>query len=300
MQVFILHNQSDCWIVGKTLKNQACVWDFDHLSTLVWDHWLRDLLSAPYLDQSVNQLDQFNSRTLLEVQSLVRKLSTNPLFQNVNIQSTIQQLNLSYMDILQNLLNSVTNSLGSVVNTIVNTVFILIMTPVFLVYFLVDGKKLLPMLERTILRNDKLHISSLLISLNETVLAILVGFRSMPLSLEPQPTLAIVLLDWSTLLVFAIFSGLANLIPYVGPTIGLIPMIITMPSQIWIWWSKRSHLHVDYPADRWEYSLSAYRWRRDEGSPDYHYGSLIALQVISTALSGWSLRFQSIRLEKKL
>ena len=44
------------------------------------------------------------------------------------------------MDILQNLLNSVTNSLGSVVNTIVNTVFILIMTPVFLVYFLVDGK----------------------------------------------------------------------------------------------------------------------------------------------------------------
>ena len=28
-------------------------------------------------------------------------------------------------------------------------------------------------------------------------------------------------------LVFAIFSGLANLIPYVGPTIGLIPMIIT-------------------------------------------------------------------------
>ena len=33
---------------------------------------------------------------------------------------------------------------------------------------------------------------------------------------------------------------------------------------------------VDYPADRWEYSLSAYRWRRDEGSPDYHYGPLIA------------------------
>ena len=61
----ILYHQPDCWIVRKTLKNQACVWDFDHLSTLVWDHWLRDLLSAHYLNQSVNQLDQFNSRTLL-------------------------------------------------------------------------------------------------------------------------------------------------------------------------------------------------------------------------------------------
>ena len=120
----------------------------------------------------INQLTSLINSTqglYWEVQSLVRKLSTNPLFQNINIQSTIQQLNLSYMDILQNLLNSVTNSLGSVVNTIVNTVFILIMTPIFLVYFLVDGKKLLPMLERTILRNDKLHISSLLVSLNETV-----------------------------------------------------------------------------------------------------------------------------------
>ena len=97
----------------------------------------------------INQLTSLINSTqglYWEVQSLVRKLSTNPLFQNVNIQSTIQQLNLSYMDILQNLLNSVTNSLGSVVNTIVNTVFILIMTPVFLVYFLVDGKKLLPMI----------------------------------------------------------------------------------------------------------------------------------------------------------
>ena len=28
-------------------------------------------------------------------------------------------------------------------------------------------------------------------------------------------------------LVFAIFSGLANLIPYVGPSIGLVPMIIS-------------------------------------------------------------------------
>ena len=33
-------------------------------------------------------------------------------------------------------------------------------------------------------------------------------------------------------LVFAIFSGLANLIPYVGPSIGLIPMIIQICLRI--------------------------------------------------------------------
>ena len=157
----------------------------------------------------INQLTSLINSTqglYWEVQSLVRKLSTNPLFQNVNIQSTIQQLNLSYMDILQNLLNSVTNSLGSVVNTIVNTVFILIMTPVFLVYFLVDGKKLLPMLERTILRNDKLHISSLLISLNETVSRYISGISIDAFIIGTLAYIGYSFIGLKYALVFAIFS----------------------------------------------------------------------------------------------
>ena len=208
----------------------------------------------------INQLTSLINSTqglYWEVQSLVRKLSTNPLFQNVNIQSTIQQLNLSYMDILQNLLNSVTNSLGSVVNTIVNTVFILIMTPVFLVYFLIDGKKLLPMLERTILRNDKLHISSLLVSLNETVSHAISGI---------------------------LCFGLCHFF-WAGQLDSLCRTNHRFDSDDhhlcfyrYGYDDQSSHLHVDHPADRWQYSLSAYRWRRDEGSPDYHYGSLIALK----------------------
>ena len=35
------------------------------------------------------------------------------------------------------------------------------MTPVFLIYFLLDGHRLLPMLERTVLKHDKLNLSSL-------------------------------------------------------------------------------------------------------------------------------------------
>jgi len=35
---------------------------------------------------------------------LIYDLSMNPIFQNIDIQKTIQQLNLSYVDILQNIL----------------------------------------------------------------------------------------------------------------------------------------------------------------------------------------------------
>ena len=178
----------------------------------------------------INQLSRLINSTqnlYWEIQSFVNQLSKNPLFKSLNIQSTIQQLNLSYVDILQNILNSVTNSLGSVVSAVINTLMILIMTPIFLVYFLMDGHKLLPMLERTVLKRDKLNISSLLTNLNATVARYISGISIDALLIGTLAYIGYSVIGLKYALVFAIFSALANLIPYVGPSIGLIPMLIT-------------------------------------------------------------------------
>ncbi|MBZ2037988.1 AI-2E family transporter [Streptococcus sanguinis] len=178
----------------------------------------------------INQLSSLINSTqglYWEIQSFVNQLSKNPLFRNLNIQSTIQQLNLSYVDILQNILNSVTNSLGSVLSAVVNTLMILIMTPIFLVYFLMDGHKLLPMLERTVLKRDKLNISSLLTNLNATIARYISGISIDALIIGALAYIGYSVIGLKYALVFAIFSSLANLIPYVGPSIGLIPMVIT-------------------------------------------------------------------------
>ena len=178
----------------------------------------------------INQLSSLINSTqglYWEIQSFVNQLSKNPLFKSLNIQSTIQQLNLSYVDILQNILNGVTNSLGSVVSAVVNTIMILIMTPIFLVYFLVDGQKLLPMLERTVLKRDKLNISKLLTNLNATVARYISGISIDALLIGTLAFIGYSVIGLKYALVFAIFSALANLIPYVGPSIGLIPMLIT-------------------------------------------------------------------------
>ncbi|MBP2621243.1 AI-2E family transporter [Streptococcus panodentis] len=178
----------------------------------------------------INQLSSLINSTqglYWEIQSWVNQLSKNTLFRNLNIQSTIQQLNLSYVDILQNILNSVTNSLGSVVSAVVNTIMILIMTPIFLVYFLLDGRKLLPMLERTVLKRDRLNLSNLLTNLNATIARYISGISIDALIIGTLAYIGYSVIGLKYALVFAIFSTLANLIPYVGPSIGLIPMIIT-------------------------------------------------------------------------
>lgn len=193
------------------------------LCALVWGLVIGVVYLLPIL---VNQLTSLIATSQSRLQDLIVDLSTYPAFQNLDIQATIQQLNLSYVDILQNILNSVTNSVGSVLSALFSTVLIIIMTPVFLVYFLLDGNKFLPMLERTVLKRDKLHIAGLLKNLNATIARYISGVAIDAIIIGCLAFIGYSVIGLKYALVFAIFSGLANLIPYVGPSIGLIPMII--------------------------------------------------------------------------
>ena len=83
------------------------------------------------------------------------------------------------------------------------------------------------MLERSILKRDKLNISSLLKNLNATVSRYISGISIDAAIIGCLAYIGYSIIGIKYALVFAIFSSLANLIPYVGPTIGLIPMVIS-------------------------------------------------------------------------
>lgn len=197
------------------------------LAILIGSIVLAVVYLLPILVTQLTSLINSSQNIYRYVYSWVNNLAKNPVLRQLDIQSTLQQLNLSYVDILQNILNGVTNSLGSVVSAVVNTIFIIIMTPIFLVYFLLDGNKLLPMLERSILKRDKLNISSLLKNLNATVSRYISGISIDAAIIGCLAYIGYSIIGIKYALVFAIFSSLANLIPYVGPTIGLIPMVIS-------------------------------------------------------------------------
>lgn len=180
----------------------------------------------PILITQLTSLINSSQYFYTEVQSWVNQLSDNPALQGLNIQRTIQELNISYVDILRNILDSVTSSVGNVVSVLVNTVFILIMTPIFLLYFLLDGHKLLPFLEKTVLKRDRLQISKLLVELNRTIARYISGISIDALIIFSLAYIGYSVIGLRYALIFAIFSGFANLIPYIGPSLGLIPMAI--------------------------------------------------------------------------
>ena len=135
------------------------------------------------------------------------------------------------------------------------------MTPVFLVYFLLDGHKFLPMLERTVLKRDRLNISGLLTNLNATISRYISGVSIDAFIIGCLAFIGYSVIGLKYALVFAIFSGLANLIPYVGPSIGLVPMVI-------------SNLFTDYPTSGWEHPIPSYCWWSYESSSNYYPSSV--------------------------
>ena len=98
------------------------------MCALVWGIVIGVVYLLPILVNQLTSLIATSQTIYSRLQDLIMDLSTYPAFQNLDIQATIQQLNLSYVDILQNILNSVTNSVGSVLSALFSTVLIIIMT----------------------------------------------------------------------------------------------------------------------------------------------------------------------------
>ena len=71
-----------------------------------------------------------------------------------------------------------------------------------------------------------MNLSSLLTNLNTTIARYISGIAIDAVIIGCLAYIGYSVIGLKYALVFAIFSGIANLIPYVGPSIGLIPMVI--------------------------------------------------------------------------
>ena len=133
--VFILFDQSYCKFLQKYFKINRIIGILLTLCALVCGLVIGVVYLLPIL---INQLTKFDCDKSDNLQSSARfdyrfiHLSSLSKFRYSSDYSTVKSL---LCDILQNILNSVTNSVGSVLSALFSTVLIIIMTPVFLIYF---------------------------------------------------------------------------------------------------------------------------------------------------------------------
>lgn len=149
-----------------------------------------------------------------------------PLFKELDVDKYISNLDVSAGSILQQTLTGVTNSLGSIIGKITTLVLLLITVPFILFYMLKDGEKLVPNIERVFPEKQRDNIKGLLQQLNKTLSDYISGQAIECLFVGTFTFLGYLLIGVDYAFLFGVIAGLTNLIPYLGPYLGLAPALI--------------------------------------------------------------------------
>lgn len=155
-----------------------------------------------------------------------QKLVKNPVLQRIDLQHLVKQLNVSFGHMMQSLLHSFTGSLGSVLGAVTNVAITALTIPIMLFYMLKDGQRLLPSIQRMLPSKYGEEAVELLRQMNQTISAYIAGqlIECLFVGLFTFLGYLMIGLPYSFLLGF--IAGICNIMPYVGPYIGIAPALI--------------------------------------------------------------------------
>lgn len=149
-----------------------------------------------------------------------------PLFKELDVDKYISNLDVSAGSIIQQSLTGVTNGLGSIISKVTTVVLLLVTVPFILFYMLKDGEKLVPNIERLFPEKQRVNIKGLLHQLNKTLSDYISGQAIECLFVGTFTFLGYLLIGVDYAFLFGVIAGLTNLIPYLGPYLGLAPALV--------------------------------------------------------------------------
>ncbi|MFC4651341.1 AI-2E family transporter [Lactococcus nasutitermitis] len=193
------------------------------------------LIVASIIPSIISQLTGLINTTAKlfpELRRWIEEMSKNPrfhtIYEQIDVNSLINRLNISYTDVLHNLLNSITISIGSIVSVISSIVMVMILVPILLYYMLKDGEKVIPFLREHVIVEDRLGLFDLLENMNKTISRYISG-----VAIDASFVFVTVFIGYTIMgipyaFLFALFAGITNIIPYAGPYIGVLPMVLAV------------------------------------------------------------------------
>lgn len=171
-------------------------------------------------------IPSFISNMQTWLQEVADRATRFPLFKELDVDKYINNLDVSAGSIIQQSLTGVTNGLGSIIGKITTVVLLLITVPFILFYMLKDGEKLVPNIERVFPEKQRDNIKGLLKQLNKTLSDYISGQAIECLFVGTFTFLGYLLIGVDYAFLFGVIAGLTNLIPYLGPYLGLAPALI--------------------------------------------------------------------------
>ena len=184
---------------------------------------------VPKLTTQVEQLVARTPNYLSELQAYLTELARNSKrpdwADKIDLTEYINNIKGSVNGILKNFMGSLTSSLGSMIGAVTSITMTIVTVPFVLFYMLKDGPKLLPNIKRMLPDKQADVIGDLLVKMSDTIAKYISGQVIECLFVGTFSAIGYGLVGIPYALLIGMFAGITNIIPYLGPYIGLVPAI---------------------------------------------------------------------------
>lgn len=183
---------------------------------------------VPKLVTQVQELVRGIPSYVKEVQAFIAKLSQQQQpawLAQLDLQSYTKQIENNLLGVVKQFMFSLTNSVGSVISTVTGVTITIITAPFILFYMLKDGNKLLPAIKSWFPTKDTTQMETLLRQMSHTISRYIAGQAFECLFVGTFSAIGYSLVGIPYALLIGVFAGFTNMIPYLGPYIGLIPAL---------------------------------------------------------------------------
>ena len=188
----------------------------------------------PSLIKQIASLIKNMPAFIKEVELWADQITKHPMAQNLDVQSYLDNWNISVGNILQSSLNGLSTGIGSFVSSIAGFVMLIVTVPFILFYMLKDGHKMIPAVERYFPAKHKHEMIELMSKMSETIEKYISGQMIECLFVGVGTSLGYMLIGVDYAFLFGVIAGFTNMIPYIGPYIGLAPaVIVTVFTDPW-------------------------------------------------------------------
>lgn len=186
----------------------------------------------PRLITQVTQLITNLPNFATEIQKVATKtINNSSLLKKVDVSSYVSQFNGQISKYAQNFLSSLSTSVVSVITTITSVTIMAITIPVILFYMLKDSDKFVPAISRFLPKKQQPEMIGLMEQMNSTISSYISGQVIECLFVGTFTAIGYVIISQPYGLLLGVIAGIANIIPYVGPYIGIAPSLIVAFTQ---------------------------------------------------------------------
>lgn len=188
----------------------------------------------PNLITQITALMKKMPSTIKVVEQWVDQLAHHPYVKDIKIEEYMDKVGLSFGGIFKSTLSGLSTSIGSIVSSVAGIVMLVITVPFMLFYMLKDGHKFLPTIKPYFPEKHKDEIEDLLGKMSHTISKYISGQMIECLFVGFFTFLGYMLIGVDYAFLFGVIAGATNMIPYIGPYIGLAPaLLVTVFTDPW-------------------------------------------------------------------